>query len=366
MVDTRAHDTAMERFELLVAGTDIGIWDWDVQTDACWWSPRFFELLGHAPNEIEASWGSLLERIHPEDVPRIAETLERHFEDDTPYGVEYRIIGPDGHYRWFAAQGKMVRNADGTPRRMVGWLSDVHDRKLAELRLEQSNVELKQFAYAASHDLKAPLRHIKSFAALLEAQLADNANERVRLLLGFITKGVTSMDKVVDGVLKVAQVDGSALVLQPTSLREMVDTALDAITGAVLTPGESHAQPCVEVIFDNDIELFCEANLMRRVLQNALQNAVQHARLDVPPVVRITARRGQTHTEITLDDNGVGLAPRHRERVFHIFARLSQEGEGTGIGLAICQKIIALHNGEIWFDEPPTDAGARLRIRIPI
>ena len=132
------------RFDLAIRGSADGMWDWfDVNKDAEWWSPRFYELIGHDPDALPASFSNFAALVHPDDKPAVEKAVAAHFEQGLPYRAEFRMRDAGGVYRWFVARGDSVRDADGKPVRMAGSLRDVHDRKLAEDELHHARDQLQ-------------------------------------------------------------------------------------------------------------------------------------------------------------------------------------------------------------------------------
>ena len=132
------------RLDLAIRGSSDGMWDWfDVSKDAEWWSPRFYELIGHKPEDLPASFENFGELVHPDDVPIVEQAVNVHFEHGVPYRAEFRMRDSGGVYRWFVASGDSVRDAQGKPLRMAGSLRDVHDRKLAEDELHNARDQLQ-------------------------------------------------------------------------------------------------------------------------------------------------------------------------------------------------------------------------------
>ncbi|MEP6489076.1 ATP-binding protein [Microcoleus vaginatus GB2-A3] len=213
--------------------------------------------------------------------------------------------------------------------------------------LARSNAELEQFAYVASHDLQAPLATIASYAQLLEKRYKDQLDTQGSKFIGNIVQGCTRMQTLIDDLLEYSRVGRSRKPFELTDCNHAVEQALANLQGAiretkaVVTYGEL---PAVMGDISQLIQLF----------QNLVSNAIKY-RHDAPPVVHITACRQEENWLISVSDNGIGIAPQHQKRIFQIFQRLHTQREysGTGIGLAICQKIVELHGGCIWVESEP-------------
>ena len=225
------------------------------------------------------------------------------------------------------------------------------------LELTRSNAELEQFAYVASHDLQEPLRKITSFCQLIEQRYGDQLDER-----GSSTS--TSRSTAPSGCSSSSSTCSRSRVGRTTAgfvsvdLREAAEDAAKNLDGTI---ADRHA--VVEV---GDLPTTLgDPTLLAALFQNLISNAIKFNAADVPTVT-ITARRIDDGWELACADNGIGIEPQHAERVFMIFQRLHARDayEGTGIGLALCQKIVTYHGGTIWID-PDVATGTTIRWTLP-
>ena len=225
--------------------------------------------------------------------------------------------------------------------------------------LRRSNRDLEQFAYVASHDLQEPLRKVASFTQLLANRYEGQLDERAHEYIAFAVDGATRMQRLISDLLgfsRVGRVGGEVTDVELTGalaeaiddLRELIDEA-----GAIVTAG---ALPTVRG----------ERPLLVRLFTNLLANSLKFRHPDRPPEVRIESRRVGEHWELSCVDNGIGIEPQHAERVFVIFQRLHARDvyEGTGIGLAVCKKIVEYHGGEIWI-EAGSELGTTVKWTLP-
>jgi len=213
--------------------------------------------------------------------------------------------------------------------------------------LARSNAELEQFAYVASHDLQAPLGTIASYAQLLEKRYKDQLDDQASKFIGNIVHGCTRMQTLIDDLLEYSRVGRSQKPFELTDCDRALQQAIANLQGAIRDTQAvvSYSElPTVMGDFSQLVQLF----------QNLVSNAIKY-RHDVPPVVRITASKQDENWLFSVSDNGIGIALKHQERIFQIFQRLHTQREysGTGIGLAICQKIVQRHGGCIWVESEP-------------
>jgi len=222
--------------------------------------------------------------------------------------------------------------------------------------LEETNRELEQFAYVASHDLREPLRMISSFATLLERSLGKNLNADQQEYFGFIRDGAKRMNQLILDLLELSRVGRTENTMENVDLKEMVEIALLNLSVAIAeTKATINLPPTMPSVT-------CAPREMSRVFQNLIANAIKYSDKSRPPQIDIRAERDAAGWRIIIDDNGIGIPPDQAERVFQIFQRLHGKnayGGGTGIGLAVCKKIAERHNGKIWTEPNPTGVGSR-------
>ncbi len=213
--------------------------------------------------------------------------------------------------------------------------------------LARSNAELEQFAYVASHDLQAPLATIASYAQLLEKRYKDQLDSQASKFIGNIVQGCTRMQTLIDDLLEYSRVGRSQKPFQMTNCNHALEQALANLQGAIR---ETQA-----VVTYNELPaVMGDISQLVQLFQNLVSNAIKY-RHNAPPVVHITACKQEKNWLFSVSDNGIGIATQHQERIFQIFQRLHTQREysGTGIGLAICQKIVERHGGCIWVESAP-------------
>ncbi len=228
----------------------------------------------------------------------------------------------------------------------------------AVTELQRSNQELEQFAYVASHDLQEPLRKIASFCNLLESRYAEQLDDRGNTYLHYIVDGAMRMQALVNDLLLYSRVTTRGKEFLPTKMNDVVQEALANLEVAV---GESNAH----VTYDPLPQVSGDAGQLARVLQNLIGNALKY-RGQEPPRVHVSAEDAGDEWVFSVRDNGIGIAPEYAERIFVIFQRLHTREEygGTGIGLAVCKKIVERHGGRIWV-ESQAGAGATFYVSLP-
>jgi light-regulated signal transduction histidine kinase (bacteriophytochrome) len=311
------------------------------------------------PRDLPAmTFEEWLSLIHSEDRDRVHREMQTALSETHSFDSEFRVVHPDGSIHWLAGKGTVFCDGDGNPNRFTGVNYDVTARKLAEQELLRSNEELKQFAFAASHDLQEPLRVVVNYTQLLERRYAQDLDERARSIIATAVGAALRMESLLKGLRDYWQVsDRQAMQIASVDLSECLDKALmnlqDLIahSGASITHGELPVVAAAETP-------------MIQVFQNLIGNAIKYRHPGRPPQIRITSEQRPSEYVISVSDNGIGIDPRYANQVFGIFKRLhGQEYSGAGIGLSICQKIVERIGGRIWVESQ--DVGSDFRFTIP-
>lgn len=224
--------------------------------------------------------------------------------------------------------------------------------------LERSNRDLEQFANVASHELKAPLRRISGFAELLAAEYEGRLSLEADDYIHHITDGVAALQAVIESLLTYSRVQTKAIRF------EWVDT--EAVFLAAMGNLAAQVRETRAKVFHKHLPRSVTANetLLRQLFENLIGNAIKFNTTGRSPEVRVSCRRDLLDWEFSVADNGPGIDPEHHNKVFTMFSRLRPEIEGTGIGLALCKKIVGIHRGRIWFDSDP-GRGTTFRFTIP-
>lgn len=231
---------------------------------------------------------------------------------------------------------------------------EISNRKRAESallksnqELARSNAELEQFAYVASHDLQAPLATIASYSQLLEKRYKDQLDSQAIKFITNIVQGCTRMQTLIDDLLEYSRVGRSQKPFELADCNHAVQQAIANLQGAI-----RNAQAVVT--YSELPAVMGDISQLVQLFQNLLGNAIKY-RHDAPPAVHISASKHEESWLFSVSDNGIGIARQHQERIFQIFQRLHTQREysGTGIGLAICQKIVERHGGSMWVESEP-------------
>ena len=354
-----------QRLRIAIETARLGAWQLDLGTKALEASAQCKANFGRLAGEA-FGYGELLQAVHPQDAASFQSCVERAIEERTDYRAEHRVCWPDGSLHWLISSGRALYSDSGAAVRLVGVTLDTTERKQAEEaltrqaeELARSNADLQQFAYVTSHDLQEPLRTITSFAQMLTMRYSGKLDQEADEFLAFIVSGAKRMKGLIDALLAYSRVvNTEAAPHGPVDLDAALHWAkmnLQAVieeSGAVVVNGEL---PTVQADQVQIVQLF----------QNLLSNAIKYRKADRTAEVGIEARRDEGDWVVEVRDNGIGIDPQHAERIFGVFKRLhGKDVPGTGIGLAICKRIVEKHGGRIWV-ESQEGAGARFCFTLP-
>lgn len=361
------------------------VWTADADGQVDYYNQRWHDYTGMNWEESK-NWG-WKPALHPDHLQETVEQWTHAFTSGEPFKVEVLLKrASDGAYRWHLSQARAVRDAEGKILRWFGTCSDIEDYKAAEseirtmnndleervrartaeldrtnrqltkanhslkafaLRVEQTNRELQDFASVASHDLQEPLRKVQTFGGRLKSTAREAMNEQGRDYLDRMLNATVRMQSLIEDLLKFARITSRAGPFLPVDLAQVLREVLSDLevriteTNALVEVGEL---PTIEA----------DGVQMRQLLQNLLSNALKFHRAGTPPEIRVYVespdlRPADGMFRLIVEDQGIGFDEKYLDRIFTVFQRLHRraEYEGTGVGLAICRKIVERHGGEI-------------------
>ena len=326
-------------------------------------NPYAEEAIGYSRHELENM--KLWDVIHPDFRQEIKQrAAARQSGKIVPDRYEVKVIRKDGGERWVDLTAGPVE-FEGQPAVLIT-AYDITARYKIEKELEKkaaalarSNDELRQFVYVASHDLQEPLRMIANYAELLERRGRDKFDQDEKEFLGYVRDGAETMQLLIADLLAYSRVSLKEKELAPVDFHRIVDQVLVNLGPAIKESG-------ARVISDRLPVATADGSQMAQLFQNLIGNALKYHG-DQPPQVRITAAKTGQEWQFAVSDNGIGIAPEYHDRIFLIFERLHNRDKfpGTGVGLAICKKIVEKHGGRIWL-ESQEGRGSTFYFTIPI
>jgi PAS domain S-box-containing protein len=346
----------------------LGSWELDVFKNELTWSDEVYRIFGLQPQEFEATYEAFLERVHPYDRASVDEAYSSSIrEGKDSYEIEHRVVRKDtGGIRWVREKCQHVRDATGKIVLSVGMVLDITERKQAEEELKKlaedlkrSNDDLQQFAHAASHDLQEPLRTVAGFIKLLEKRYKDKLDEKAHEFIDYTIDGVKRMQMLIEDFLEYSRVGTKGGIFKPTNCSVALEQAIYNLHAAIEGSG-------TKLTYDLLPTVMADTSQVSSLFQNLIGNAIKF-RGDKRPEIHISAEKEVNNWIFSARDNGIGIDPKFVERIFMVFQRLHtrQEYEGTGIGLAICKKIVESHGGHIWV-KSELGKGATFYFTLPV
>ncbi|MCD6041752.1 MAG: multi-sensor signal transduction histidine kinase, partial [Burkholderiales bacterium] len=315
---------------------------------------RLCEMLGYSEDELLSK--SVKSISHPEDRDVTdAERARIRSGEIESARFEKRYLRKDGAEVWVDLAVALVRDAAGQPLYEIAVFNDITE-------LKRSNAELEQFAYVASHDLQEPLRMVASYTQLLGRRYESKLDGDAREFMAYIVDGATRMKQLIEDLLAYSRVGTKAQDFRPVPVEAAVRRALFNLRVAIEESGAAVTYDPMPTVQADEVQL-------GQLLQNLVGNALKFRSNSVPRI-HLGVLEKDSEFVFEVRDNGIGIEPQYYERIFMVFQRLHNKGEypGTGIGLAICKKVVERHGGRIWVESRPAqgpDQGSSFFFTLP-
>jgi PAS domain S-box-containing protein len=327
------------------------------------------EILGYSEKELIGK--TVKEVSHPEDrhVTDAGRARIRAGEIESARFEKRYVRGDTGAVVWCDIAVALVRDVFGVPQYEIAIFDDITPQKNAEAALRsaheeltRSNSELEQFAYVASHDLQEPLRMVASYTQLLQRRYDAKLDGDAREFMAYIVDGATRMKQLIEDLLAYSRVGTKGKDFQPVASESALRRALLNLRAATEEAGAVVTYDAMPTVDADEVQL-------TQLFQNLIGNALKF-RSDSVPRIHVGIREGPDEWVFEVRDNGIGIEPQYYERIFMVFQRLHNKGEypGTGIGLAICKKVVERHGGRIWVTSRPAqdpNAGSSFHFTLP-
>lgn len=342
------------------AVANVGSWTYDLANDEIRLSAETCRIFG-LPEGSTGSYGGYLARVFSEDRGGVEAAWRAALNQGTVFEHEHRIVVGDS-VRHVRQQADFDCAVDGTPLRSLGTTQDITERKQAEEELKRSNAELEQFSYAISHDLRQPLRMISSYLQLLGISLGERLDGEQREHFKFAMDGASRLDRMLVALLDYSRVGRLGEPAAWVETRVILDEAL-----LFLQPAIAEAQAKISVR-GRWPRAWVSPDEMLRLIQNLIANATKFRLAERRPEIRIASHVARGNWQLTVADNGVGIQPGQIDRLFQVFQRLQSRAsyEGSGVGLALCRKIVERHGGRIWAESAGEGQGSRFCVSVPL
>lgn len=352
-----------KRFRQAFGFIGDNVWEHDFITGKTIFADTIKELAGYPNNELSDNVSLWWDNTHPDDRWMLEEADKNYRAGSiSSHNSEYRIYHKDGSIKWVLDRGVVIeKDIKGKPLKIIGTHTDISPRRKYELALKNvnetlekrtaeltaSNKELEQFAYIASHDLQEPLRMVSSFLQLLKKKYDNQLDETADKYIHIAVDGADRMKILINDLLNYSRVSTNKDALLPVDLNKSIKNVLSSYQQLITEAGATFHIDRLPVITGN-------ASQMEQLFQNLVGNAIKYRSAE-PLHIEISCRENEKEWTFHIKDNGIGLSNNYAEKIFEIFQRLhtKKEYSGTGIGLAICKKIVEGHGGQIGVDSTP-------------
>ena len=346
----RDAEKARERFRFMAESMPQKIFTATPSGDVDYFNQQWMEFTGLTFDEIK-NWG-WTQFIHPDDLAENLRVWRHALETGTPFHFQHRFRRADGEFRWHLSRVRPMRDAAGNISMWIGSNTEIHEQKEKEEELRRANDDLQQFAYSASHDLQEPIRNVAVYSEIVAKRYHDKLDADGQQFLGFLREGGRRLATLINDLLaytRAGVVEGNVQTVDSSAvLEESLANLAEAIreSGATVT---YDPLPLVD-IGESHLQL---------VFQNLLSNAIKY-RKEEPPQIHVSAAQQGADVVFSVRDNGIGIDPQYKEKIFGVFKRLhrDQKYSGTGIGLAICQRVVERYGGRVWVESSPGKGAA--------
>ncbi|RFS17958.1 PAS domain-containing protein [Emticicia sp. C21] len=360
--------------------THIGNWSWDIPNNKIDWSDEMYRIYGLEPQSEEIHFERFISLVHPEDRERRLAEIHKALETYVAEDYVIRIVWDNGTTRVLQGKGEIILDEFNKPCKLTGTCQDVTEQYHINQQLEQKNIELQRsneeltsFNYIASHDLQEPLRKIKLFSNRIFEKDFENLSPSAKEFLPRIITSATQMQKLINDLLAFSRATSADKVFEKTDLNLLLDEVKNTLK-------ESIEEKQVSITHAKLPELNLISFQFQQLLENIVGNAIKYSKPDIAVEIKISSKTvagknyvnqggvaGKNYNMLSISDNGIGFDQQYAQKIFELFQRLHNKNEysGTGIGLAICKKIIQNHNGFIIAAGEP-GKGATFQIFTPL
>lgn len=325
------------RLHLALEAGDIGVWDWDVESNKIHWTDKVYEIHEIEKDAFHGSFEHYTQRIHADDQEKVRDAIRMALANEAPYDIEFRIITAKGNLKWISTSAKVMFQ-NNKPVRMLGATVDITQRKLLEGQKDE-------FLRIASHELKTPVTSIKAYGQVLQNLFEKEGNEKAVTYMQRMDKQVNNLTALIGDLLDVTKIQSGRLAIH----EEEYD--INALVNEII--GDMQLTTMRHTLIKNQegsIKVYGDKERTGQVITNFISNAIKYSPQGGEIIISITANKNDI--TFCVQDHGIGISAENINKVFEQFFRVSGDDQhtfpGLGLGLYICGEIIKRQGGRIW------------------
>ncbi len=322
----------------------LGNWDFDLINNTIYWSDEIYRILDMEVKEIEANYDVFVANIHPEDRDMVNEAFYNSIQNKQSLEIEFRLLTKNNNLKFISSRGYAEYDENGTPLISRGIIFDISERKKIENILAEKNKQLEQFTYISSHDLQEPLNTIISFSNLLKEEI-NNVSPVGQKSIEIIASASLRMKEFIKALLEYSKI-GQHATKKDIDISILIENLKLDLSDLI-----DKKQATIQYI-GKPLQVQAYKEELMKLFQNLIVNGIRYTSEDTKPIITINSEERQNNYLFSVTDNGIGIEPKHFDKIFEVFQRLHRRDqyEGTGIGLSFCKKVVDLHDGQIWLD----------------
>jgi PAS domain S-box-containing protein len=354
---------ALARLRLAQSAAQIGVWDWDIPANRTFLSDEWYALLGLEKRE-ELSFHSFLARVHPEDRALVDDVTRRALAGEGGIGMDYRIIRLDnGETRWISSKGEVAFDEDGAPLRAMGAIFDITERKEMERTLREASQRKSEFVAMLAHELRNPLAPISNALNALERMTDGARDEKKAALLEMALRQVDYLLRLTDDLLDIERVEHGKIRIDKThvDLADVIERAAELSRPGVMAKGQT-----LDIFAETALAVAGDPVRLTQIFANLIDNASRYS--DKGARIDVFARTEGADAVVSVKDEGVGIPAEMLTSIFDLFTQYPGDGaprSGLGVGLALAQRLVAAHGGEIAARSEGAGHGSEFVVRLP-
>ena len=362
-----------ERYAVAVSGTNEGLWDWNIQSNQSYFSPRWKQILGYEDHELDNVRQTFADALHPDDRDQVMAAVRTHLDARVPYDAEFRLRHKDGHYVWIHSKGQAIWDEQGNPRRMAGSISDITSRRreAEEMREAKEQAELanrtkSEFLANMSHELRTPLNAILGFSELMgNATLGPLGNPKYQEYAKDINDSGRHLLALIHDILDLSKIEAGKLELdeEDIDVHEVIRSCMVLVKERAKNGGVKLKTD----IPDGLPALHADARKLKQILVNLLSNAVKFTSAAGEVTLKAWWREDSGYV-FQVIDNGIGIAladiPTALSPFGQVDSTLARKYGGTGLGLPLAKSLAEMHGGSLDL-QSEEGAGTTVTVRFP-